>query len=76
AALSALPGVRGVRGLGLLLAAELRDAGTARDVAARALAAGLLVNPVTSSALRLAPPLLVSAGEIDEAVAILGEVLA
>ena len=75
-ALSDLPGVRGVRGLGLLLAAELEVPGSAKDVAGRALDAGLVVNPVTPSALRLAPPLLVTDDEIDEAVAILAEVLA
>ena len=34
-----------------------------------------MVNPVSDSALRLAPPLLVSDREVDEAVAILGRVL-
>ncbi|MGH9282578.1 MAG: hypothetical protein ACRD0S_06525, partial [Acidimicrobiales bacterium] len=62
--------------MGLLLAAELEAAGAAREVAARALAAGLVVNPVTDAALRLEPPLLVSHDEIDEALAILGGVLA
>ena len=74
-ALAALPGVARVRGLGLLLAAELEVAGSAREVARRALEAGLVVNPVTDSALRLAPPLLVSDAEIDEAVAVLARVL-
>jgi predicted acetylornithine/succinylornithine family transaminase len=75
-ALAALPGVREVRGLGLLLAAELEPPLMAREVAGQALAAGLVVNPVTASALRLAPPLLVADQEIDEAVAVLGRVLA
>jgi acetylornithine aminotransferase len=44
-------------------------------VAAEALAAGLVVNPVTQSALRLAPSLLVSPEEITEAVAILAGLL-
>ena len=74
-ALLGLPAVTGVRGLGLLLAAELADP-TAKDVAARALDAGLVLNAVTDNALRLAPSLLVSDDEIDEAVAILGTVLA
>jgi acetylornithine/succinyldiaminopimelate/putrescine aminotransferase len=74
-ALTALPGVGAVRGLGLLLAAELVDEGTAKSVAAAALDAGLVVNPVTDSALRLAPPLTVTDDEIDEAVAILEKVL-
>jgi acetylornithine/succinyldiaminopimelate/putrescine aminotransferase len=72
--LADLPGVTGVRGQGLLLAAELDDA-VAKDVTARALAAGLVVNAVTEKAVRLAPPLLVSSDEIEEAVAILGQVL-
>ncbi|PLS76567.1 MAG: aspartate aminotransferase family protein [Actinobacteria bacterium] len=74
-ALAALPGVAEVRGLGLLLAVELMPDQGSRDAAARALEAGLVVNPVTSTALRLAPPLLVSDEEIDEAVDILSRVL-
>ena len=73
-ALSAIDGVAGVRGLGLLLAAELVEP-VAKDVASRALDAGLVVNAVTENALRLAPSLLVSDDEIDEAVTILREVL-
>ena len=73
--LASLPGVASVRGLGLLLAAELEKAGTARAVASAALAAGLIVNPVTDSALRLEPSLLVTDDEIDEAVGILGAAL-
>ena len=70
-----LSGVTGVRGLGLLLAAELAEP-VAKDVAVRALEAGLVVNAVTDNALRLAPSLLVSDDEIAEAVGILGAVLA
>ena len=70
-ALAALDGVAEVRGLGLLLAAELRPGIDAKAVADVALANGLVVNAVTASAIRLAPPLLVSDEEIDEAVAIL-----
>jgi 4-aminobutyrate aminotransferase-like enzyme len=44
-------------------------------VAANCLDAGLVVNAVTASALRLAPSLLVTEAEIDEAVAILSSVL-
>ena len=74
-ALLGLPGVTDVRGLGLLLAAELAEP-VAKDVAARALDAGLVLNAVTDNALRLAPSLLVSDDEIDEAVATLATVLA
>jgi acetylornithine/succinyldiaminopimelate/putrescine aminotransferase len=72
--LAATPGVVAVRGRGLLLGAEL-DGRAAPDVARRLLDAGLITNPVTPTALRLAPPITVSDDEIDEALAILAEVL-
>jgi acetylornithine aminotransferase len=75
AALRAVPGIAGVRGLGLLIAAQLEAAGTAREVTARCLEAGLVVNAVTDTALRLAPSLLVTDQEIDQAVEILAGVL-
>lgn len=75
AGLEALPAVESVRGLGLLLAAEVQSM-SAHEVAEAALAAGLLVNPVTLTAIRLTPSLLVTDDEVDEAVAILGAVLA
>jgi acetylornithine/N-succinyldiaminopimelate aminotransferase len=73
-ALCALPGVIDVRGLGLLLAAEL-DGRDSKEVVMACLERGLVVNNVTPTALRLAPALTVSEAEIDEAVAILKEVL-
>ena len=70
-ALGKLDGVAGVRGAGLLIAAELAGERDAKVVAARCLDRGLVLNAVTGSALRLAPSLLVSDAEIDAAVAIL-----
>ena len=75
-ALQALPGVASVRGLGLLLAAQLEPGGDARSVAAAALDAGLVVNAVSPTAVRLAPSLLVQDEELDEAVSILSGVMA
>jgi acetylornithine/N-succinyldiaminopimelate aminotransferase len=75
AGLAGLSGVRSVRGAGLLLAAEL-DRPAAAEVAAAALAAGLLVNPVRPDAVRLAPSLLVSDGEVDRALELLAGALA
>jgi len=72
--LIALPAVASVRGLGLLLAAEL-ERGAAKAAAAALLDAGLVVNAVTETALRFAPPLNVAGDEIDEALAICAEVL-
>jgi acetylornithine aminotransferase len=57
-----------------MVGVELVD-GDARNVAARCLDQGLIVNAVTDSALRLEPSLLVSEDEIDEAVEILAGVL-
>jgi acetylornithine/N-succinyldiaminopimelate aminotransferase len=74
AGLAELPDVASVRGMGLLLAAELATH-DARDVAAAALDAGLVVNPVRPTAIRLAPSLLVTDDELDEALAILDKVL-
>ncbi len=73
--LRALPGVRSVRGVGLLLAAELAG-GQARAVTAAALARGLVVNAVTATAVRLAPPLLVADDELDEGLGILAAAVA
>jgi predicted acetylornithine/succinylornithine family transaminase len=74
-ALGDLPAVADVRGLGLLVAAELVAGTDAKAVAAACLDAGLVLNAVTASALRFAPPLTVSDDEIDAAVAILAKVL-
>src|SRR5262245_47156841 len=74
AGLAATPGVVSVRGRGLLLGVEL-DGRSAGDVARQLLDAGLVTNPVTTTALRLAPPITVSDAEIDEALAIMAGVL-
>jgi predicted acetylornithine/succinylornithine family transaminase len=80
ALLESVPGVAGVRGLGLLLAAELRpealNGRTAAEVARACLEAGLVVNGVTPTALRLAPPFTVSGEELVEGVGILAGVMA
>lgn len=73
--LEALDEVTAVRGMGLLLGAELRPGIDAAAVYRAALAAGLVVNAVRPTTLRFAPSLLVTESEIDEAVGILGDVL-
>jgi predicted acetylornithine/succinylornithine family transaminase len=72
--LAQIPGVADVRGLGLLLGVELADRNAA-EVAAELLDLGLVVNPVTPTALRLTPSLLVSDDEIAEAVGLIAQVL-
>jgi acetylornithine/succinyldiaminopimelate/putrescine aminotransferase len=75
AALLEVPGVHDVRGVGLLIAAELDDGIDAVAIARACLDAGLVVNAVTPTALRCAPSLLVTDDEIGDAVAILTKVL-
>jgi predicted acetylornithine/succinylornithine family transaminase len=72
--LADLAGVASTRGRGLLLAAELTDR-PSKDVVAAALSRGLVVNAVTPTAVRLAPSLLVTDDEIDEALAVLEGIL-
>jgi acetylornithine/N-succinyldiaminopimelate aminotransferase len=72
--LAEIPTVAGVRGLGLLLGVELDDI-DARAANDALLDAGLVANAVTPTALRLAPSLLMSDDEIDQAVEILTKVL-
>jgi acetylornithine/succinyldiaminopimelate/putrescine aminotransferase len=73
--LERLDGVRAVRGAGLLLGAAL-DAPRAGEVTAAALAHGLVVNAPRPDTVRLAPSLLVSDAEIDEALELLAVALA
>lgn len=72
AAVTALrhPGIREVRGRGLLRAIILAEE-IAPAVAAAAREAGFIVNPVASNAIRLAPPLIVTAEQLDTFVAAL-----
>jgi predicted acetylornithine/succinylornithine family transaminase len=74
--LTKLDRVVAVRGVGLLVAAELAAGFDAKEVAQTCLELGLVVNAVTPTALRFAPPLLVSDAEIDAAIAIVDKVLA
>jgi acetylornithine aminotransferase len=68
------PLVAGVRGEGLLLAVVLAQPVAAR-VAAAALEAGFVVNDVTPDAVRLAPPLVLTAEQADGFVAALPGIL-
>ncbi|MGH2998764.1 MAG: aminotransferase class III-fold pyridoxal phosphate-dependent enzyme, partial [Gaiellaceae bacterium] len=73
AGLSSLPAVTQARGYGLLAGAVLDRPAT--DVVDAALEAGLVCLTAGQDVLRLAPPLVVGADEIDLALEILTEVL-
>ena len=70
-----IPGVKETRGFGLLVGVELTTP-TAKKVKADAESAGLLVNAIGETVLRLAPPLILTTQQADEAVAILAKCIA
>ncbi|MFO1338957.1 MAG: aspartate aminotransferase family protein [Burkholderiaceae bacterium] len=68
-ALGALPGLKEVRGAGLMIGIELdRPCGV---ILTRAMEAGLLLSVTADSVIRLVPPLILTMAEADEIVAIL-----
>jgi len=79
AALEPLPFVDHVRGRGLLLGVELTPDGlggrTAADVARACLDRGLVLNGVTPTALRLAPPFVITDEHVVEAAATIAAVM-
>ena len=74
AKLSALPHVKQVSGLGLMIGLELEEGIQAADVLAKCQEKGLLVL-TAKTRLRLLPPLILTEAEIDEAAGILEDVL-
>ncbi len=80
--LTGLPGVREVRGLGLMLGIDLDGApppagaeSIAQTVVKRLMKDGLLTVPAGSAVIRLLPPLNVTDTEVDRALAILARTL-
>jgi len=72
-AVAARAGIREVRGLGLMLGAELDRPGAA--IVHRCLEDGLLVNCTADRVIRLLPPLVITQAELDEGFAILERAL-
>ncbi len=64
-----------VRGLGLMVAAELHSAELARQVVKRMLARRILLNCTSETVLRFLPPLVIDRTHVDEAIAALDAVL-
>ncbi|MDM8000054.1 MAG: aspartate aminotransferase family protein [Dehalococcoidia bacterium] len=64
-----------VRGQGLLWAVEFKE-DMAEEIMLRCIEKGLLINKLKPNAIRLIPPLIITKGDVDEAVGILGKVLA
>jgi len=72
-ALASRAGIREVRGLGLMLGAELDRPGAA--IARRCLDDGLLINCTADRVLRFLPPLVITRPQVDEGFAILERAL-
>ena len=71
------PAIVDVRGKGLLVGVEIDPAfATARQVCEGLMEEGVLTKDTHGTVVRLAPPLVIGAREIDETVAALGRVLA
>jgi acetylornithine aminotransferase len=69
-----IPGVTEVRGAGLLIGIEL-EAGNSKEIGAKMLAAGVLVNAPNPSTIRIAPALIVTDAQIKKFIAIFRKVL-
>jgi acetylornithine aminotransferase/acetylornithine/N-succinyldiaminopimelate aminotransferase len=63
------------RGLGLMLALELRSADTAKSVAAAMLGRRILINRTSETVLRFLPPYILATSHVDLAIAALDEIL-
>jgi len=72
--LSGLPGVTQVRGRGLLLGIELTTP-IAKQVAAAMLDAGVIVNAANDQTIRIAPPLIVTAPQIEKFIVVFKKVM-
>ena len=72
-ALGGLPGLKEIRGYGLMIGIELdRPCGA---IMQKALEAGLLLSVTADSVIRLVPPLIISTAEADEIVSLLTPVV-
>ena len=71
---SRLPAVREVRGEGLIWGIDLDR--PAAPVVEAALERGLLINRTSDTVIRLLPPYVITAGEIDEGIALLEDAIA
>ena len=70
---SKFPCIVDVRGIGLMIGAELSNPGA--EIVKKALDRGLLLNVAQERVLRFVPPLTVNRQEIDEMIGILGGIL-
>lgn len=70
------PGIREVRGRGLMIGVELQSADHAEGVAAAMLERRIILNRTSETVLRLLPPYILERTHVDQTIAALTEVLA
>jgi acetylornithine aminotransferase/acetylornithine/N-succinyldiaminopimelate aminotransferase len=68
--------VAGARGLGLMLALELRSADVAKSVAAAMMERRILINRTSETVLRFLPPYILGKSHVDLAITALDDILA
>jgi acetylornithine aminotransferase len=73
--LALIPGVKEVRGAGLLLGIELESL-KASDVSDAMRSAGVLVNAANATTIRIAPPLIVTDAQINKFISLFRKVIA
>lgn len=64
-----------IRGFGLMVGFKCNDAVQSRDLAHNLLDHGLITMPARGNVIRLLPPLIVTKGHVDEAIAIIKNVI-
>jgi acetylornithine aminotransferase/acetylornithine/N-succinyldiaminopimelate aminotransferase len=67
--------VMGARGMGLMLALELRSADTAKSVAAAMIERRILINRTSETVLRFLPPYILGKSHVDLAIVALDDIL-
>lgn len=72
--LRTIPGVKEVRGLGLMIAADFEEP-IARSLVVKALEKGLILNATGDCTLRFVPPLIVTRELVDKAISLIRECL-
>src|SRR3954452_15637689 len=69
------PSIIDVRGMGLMLAAELDSADMAKDVVTQMLQRHILINRTSETVLRFLPPYILGVDDVNAAIAALNEIL-
>jgi acetylornithine aminotransferase/acetylornithine/N-succinyldiaminopimelate aminotransferase len=69
------PAIVEVRGLGLMIGAEIDSAELAKEIVSQMLASHIIVNRTSETVLRFLPPYILERGHVDQAIAALDRIL-